>query len=75
VQALIQAENASVGTVDSFLQALHVSRTRTAHQVTAVALFTLQQHAYNMHYRVQLGDACDEQLEFDDWCLELTVLV
>jgi len=59
--------HASVGTAESFLQALHGSRTSRAHQATAAALFTLQQHAYN-HYRVQLGDTCDEQLEFDDWC-------
>ena len=35
--------------------------------MTAAALFTLQQHAYN-HYIDQLGDAGTEQLEFADWC-------
>jgi len=35
--------------------------------VTAAALFTLQQHAYN-HCIDQLGDAGTEQLEFADWC-------
>ena len=67
VQALAEAEIASAGTADSFLRASHVSRIRRAHQVTSAALFTLQQHAYN-HYRDQLGDARDVQLEFDDWC-------
>ena len=38
-----------------------------AHQVTAAALFTLQQLAYK-HYRDHLGDARDEQLEFENWC-------
>jgi hypothetical protein len=35
--------------------------------VTAAALFTLQQNAYN-HYIDQLGDASTEQLEFAAWC-------
>jgi len=67
VQALVQAEITSAETADSFLRASHVSRTRRAHQVTAAALFALQQHAYN-HYIDQLGDAGTEQLEFADWC-------
>ena len=61
VQALVQAEIASAGTADFFLRASHVSRTMRAHQVTAAALFTLQQLAYK-HYRDHLGDARDEQL-------------
>ena len=67
VQALVQAKITSAGTADSFLRASHVSRTRRAHQVTAAALFTLQQHAYN-HYIDQLDDVGTEQLEFADWC-------
>jgi len=68
VQALVQAENTSAGTgtADSFLQASHVSRTRRAHQVTAAALSTLQRRAHDHH--LDLSDACDEELEFDDWC-------
>ena len=38
VQALVQAEIATVGTGDSLLKAAHVVRTRRAHQVTAAAL-------------------------------------
>jgi len=61
------AEITSVGTADSFLQASHVSQTRRAHQVTAVAaLSTLQRRAYDHH--LELSDECDEELEFDDWC-------
>jgi len=71
VQALVQAEITSAGTADSFLQASHVSQTRRA-QVTAAALYTLQQHAYN-HYIDQLGDARTEQLEFADWCQQKAV--
>ena len=67
VQALVQAEITSAGTADSFLRASHVSRTRRAHQVTAAALFALQQRAYK-HYFDQLIDTRNEQLKFDDWC-------
>ena len=67
VQALVQAEITSAGKADSFLRASHMSRTRKAHQVTAAALYILQLHTYN-HYIDQLGDDCEEQLEFDDWC-------
>jgi len=49
VQALVQAEITSAGTVDSFLRDHIISRTKRAHQVTGAALFTLQQHAYNLH--------------------------
>jgi hypothetical protein len=67
VQALVQAEITSAGTADFFLRASHVSQTRSAHQVTAAAIFTLQQNRYN-HYIYQLGDAGTEQGEFADWC-------
>ena len=33
---LVQAEVATAGTADSFLKAVHVTRTRRAHQVTAM---------------------------------------
>ena len=67
VQTLVQAEITSAGKADSFLRTSHISRTRTVHQVTAAALYILQQHVYN-HYIDKLGDDCEEQLEFDDWC-------
>lgn len=43
---LTQAGIASSGTADSFLKALHVTRTRHAHQVTALALAQLQHDAF-----------------------------
>ena len=43
---LIQAGVASSGTADSFLKASHLTRTRHAHQVTALALGKLQEDAY-----------------------------
>lgn len=52
----------SSGTADSFVKASHVTRTRHAHQVTAAALYILQQKAYS-NYK----DACDENLSFEQW--------
>ena len=48
-EALVQAEIAIVGTVDSLHKASHVMRTRKAHQITAAALYILQHSAYD-HY-------------------------
>ena len=47
VQALVQAEITTPGAVDSFLKAVHVSRTRRAHQVTVDALHILKHRAYD----------------------------
>lgn len=43
---LMQAGIASSGTANSFLKASHLTRTRHAHQVTALALGKLQEDAY-----------------------------
>ena len=44
--ALTQADISSSGISDSFLKATHLTKTRYAHQVTAVALAKLQEDAY-----------------------------
>ena len=44
--ALTDAGIASSGTADSFLKSSHLTRTRHAHQVTALALAKLQEDAY-----------------------------
>ena len=44
--ALTEAEIASSGIVDSFLNVAHLARTRHAHQVTVITLQKLQQEAY-----------------------------
>ena len=44
--ALTQAGIASSSTADSFLKASHLTRTRHAHQVTALALAKLQENAF-----------------------------
>ncbi|KAG1655195.1 SCO-spondin [Nymphon striatum] len=45
-EALVEAEIATSGTADSFLKVSHITRTRHAQQVTALALETLQHTAY-----------------------------
>ena len=45
-EALTDADVATSGTADSFLKASHITRTRHAHQVTALALSKLQQNAF-----------------------------
>ena len=44
--ALTEAGIASSGTADSFLKVSHLTRTRHAHQVTALALAKLQNDAF-----------------------------
>ena len=46
--ALTDAGIATAGTADSFLNASHLTRTRRAHQLTCVALNSLQQKAYQL---------------------------
>ena len=46
---LVQAGVTTPGTADSFLKALHVSRTRHAHQVTAAVVYVLMDKAHNAY--------------------------
>ena len=47
VEVMLQADIYSAGTSDSFLRAVHIVRTRHAHQVTTAALNILQHDAYD----------------------------
>ena len=57
--ALADAGVATSGTADSFLKSSHVTRTRHAHTITSVALYKLQQQAFD-----SLADAV---MSFDQW--------
>jgi len=57
--ALVQVGIASSGTADSFLKVSHLTRTRHAHQVTALALAKLQDDAF-MQYEGDHSDAAKE---------------
>ncbi|KAK3923417.1 Envelopment polyprotein [Frankliniella fusca] len=64
VSALTQAEVTTEGRAESLIKASHVTRTRYALQVTAVALFALQQNAYSEYCEQETDDLL---LSFDDW--------
>ena len=63
---LVEAEIATPGTVDSFLRAAHLIRSRRTHQTTAAALFILQRQAYDRWCHMHESDALKG--DFEDWC-------
>ena len=63
VDAIVQAEIATPGTADSFLRAVHRTRTRRTHQITAAALFILQRQAYDRWCHMHKIDALDRDFE------------
>ena len=67
--ALTEAGVASSGTVDSFLSAASVTKTRQAHQVTACSLYKLLQSAYSAYCTdvAELADPTDTR-SFEEWC-------
>ena len=69
VQALVQADLATPGTADSFLQAAHVMRTRRVHQVTLAALYILKHRAYD-DYCLLCARERRNVLGFMEWCDE-----
>ena len=66
VNALVNADIASPGTAESFLKVSHLAKARRGHQITAAALYVLQQSAYN-DYKAALS-ASEARLEFSAWC-------
>ena len=62
---LAKPEIASTGTADSFVRASHFTHSRGAHLVTAVALYTLQQRAYDQFWDRDKDDHPAEA--FKDW--------
>ena len=57
---LYEADVASSGTADSFLKASHLTRTRHAHQITALSLVKLQ-------HKARKCLESQESLSFEDW--------
>ena len=64
--ALSEAGVASSGTADSFLTVSSVTRTRQAHQRTAVSLYRLMKKAYNDHCSEALQNGQDT-IGLEDW--------
>ena len=69
VQVLVQADLATPGTADSFLQAAHFMRTRRVHQVTLAALHILKHHAYDA-YCLMCARVRKNVLVLMEWCNE-----
>ena len=63
--AITQADVAAAGMADSFLKAIHVKRTRHAHQVTCSALSILLHDSYDAYHQVE-----PDPLPFEDWCMK-----
>ena len=66
IEALVEANVASAGTVESFLKASHVKRTRLAHEVTASSLHILLKKLY-AHYVESLHQDY-QPVSFEEWC-------
>lgn len=63
--ALTESGVATAGTADSFLKAAHLTRTRHAHQVTAMTLAKLQRDSFH--------EMCPERsIHFEDWRTDMT---
>ena len=65
--ALVQADSASTGIVDSFIKARHVTKTRHADQATAAAVHVLLHQAYD-EYVSQTQDDGTCAMAFEEWC-------
>ena len=66
VTALVNAGITSVGTAESFLKVSYVARTRHAHEVTAAAMYVLQQTAFE-EYKESVQES-EKPLDFTAWC-------
>ena len=65
--AVSQAGITSPGTVESFLRASNLTKTRLAHQITARRLYKLCKVGYSKYVtEAKIGD--EDVLSFMDWC-------
>ena len=53
------------GRADAVLKAIHITRCRYAHQVSACALYILQRKAYENGREENADDSCNQ--DFDGW--------
>ena len=66
---LTLSDVAAAGRAESYLNSAHLTRTRYAHQVTAGALYILQQDAYK-DYLIQQNSS-DRPQTFENWCVKM----
>ena len=65
--AVSEAGITSPGTVESFLRASNLTKTRLAHQITACRLYKLCKVGYSKYVtEAKIGD--EDVLSFMDWC-------
>ncbi len=69
IQALVQAE-ISVKAAESFLRSEHVARTRSAHQITAAALYILQHRSYDCYCQREFVDSDESNLPDVEYCCQ-----
>lgn len=66
---LTQANVASSGKAEAFLNASHVTRTRRAHQISACCLYILLKAAYQEYSD---SEEFDHKLDMEEWCLQMS---
>ena len=74
VNVLVNADIVSSGTAESFLKVSHLARTRRAHQVTAAALYILQQEAYDAYKSStenSTSTSTQDSMSFESWCTKM----
>ena len=69
--AVVQADIASAGTANSFINVSHVTKTCHALQVTAASLYALIQKAYDEDRTSEYTDAMQPDTpSFEEWCIQ-----
>ena len=66
VEMIIDADVTPLGRAESLVRGAHVTRTRYAHQVTALSLSILRKHAYT-RYTAVCEENGAELLSFKTW--------
>ena len=66
--ALTQGDIASSGTADAFIKAIHVTKTRHAHKITAASLYRLLRRAYDVFSTSATSNRVEVALSFQEWC-------
>ena len=66
--ALTQGDIASSGTADTFIKAIHVTKTQHAHEITAASLYILLPRAYDVFFTSASPNQDEVALSFQEWC-------
>ena len=72
VAIMATANVTTEGRADALQSGSHVSRAQWAHQVTATALFDLQNQAYTAYKDTSEAEKLEVK-SFDDWCADMEI--